>query len=43
MIFEVWKDGLRKFWTTDKKCIPSKSQQLDMKRNGYKIIFKEKK
>lgn len=42
MIFEIWKDGFRKFWTTEFNCIPSKQIQLDMKRNGYKIIFKEK-
>lgn len=41
MIFEIWKDGERKFYTDSPKCIPSAEQLKDMKKHGYKI--KEKK
>lgn len=43
MIFEIWRDGERKFYTEDKKCIPSERMQADLKRCGYKIKRKDDK
>lgn len=43
MIFEVWRDGERKFYTEDKKCIPSERMQADLKKCGYKLKWKDDK
>ena len=43
MIFEVWRDGERKFYTEDRKCIPSDRMQADLKNCGYKLKWKDEK
>lgn len=45
--FEVKKDGRTVMQTTERNCIPNKSDREDMRRAGYKLyldgkIFKEK-
>lgn len=37
MTFQVIKDGVVKMQTTHKECIPSKEQQAQMKKSGYKF------
>ena len=43
MIFEIWKDGERKFYTDDRRCVPSERMQAELKKCGYKLKWKDDK
>lgn len=46
MLFEVKKDGVVKFSTTDESCVPDKETRKQMREAGYKLykdgkVFKD--